>query len=92
MLTLRAWVINLKKMRTIDHSCKEIQSKIELYLDGELDRYTRQKVEDLVAECPICKTEYDNQSSLKRILNVGLKRKECTDQLRKNIVSKIRGL
>lgn len=79
-------------MRTIKHSCKDIQTKIELYLDGELDRFTKLNVEEVISECPFCKAEFDNQSSLKKILHVGLKRRECTDQLRKNIVNKIRGL
>lgn len=79
-------------MRTINHSCKEIKSKIELYLDGELDRFSKQNVDEVISECPFCKSEFDNQSSLKKILHVGLKRRECTDSLRNNIVSKIRGL
>lgn len=92
MLMQKAWVINRRKMRTINHSCKDIQSKIELYLDGELDRYSKLKVEEVIAECVFCKSAFENQSSLKQLLHVGLKRKECTEQLRKNIVNKIRGL
>lgn len=79
-------------MRTIKHSCKEIQAKIELYLDGELDRFTKQNVDEVITECPFCKTEFESQSSLKKILHVGLRRRECTESLRNNIVSKIRGL
>lgn len=79
-------------MRSINHSCKEIKSKIELYLDGELDRYSKQEVDDIIAECPFCKNEFTNQSSLKQIINIGLKRKDCTENLRMNIVNKIRGL
>jgi hypothetical protein len=79
-------------MRSINHTCKEVKSKIELYLDGELDRYSKQEVDDIVSDCPICKTEFKNQSSLKQIINIGLKRKECTENLRMNIVNKIRGL
>lgn len=79
-------------MRTNHHSCQEIKSKIELYLDGELDRYSKQEVDEIISECPFCKNEFKNQSSLKQIINIGLKRKECTDHLRMNIVNKIRGL
>ncbi|HUH75664.1 MAG TPA: hypothetical protein VLZ75_14815 [Chitinophagales bacterium] len=79
-------------MRAINHSCKEIKTKIELYLDGELDRYSKQEVDNIISECPFCKNEFENQSSLKQIIHIGLKRKECTDHLKMNIVNKIRGL
>lgn len=79
-------------MNTIKHSCKDIQSKIELYLDGELDRFTKMQVDEIVEDCPICKAEFDHQSSFKKILNVSLQRKTCNSQLRNNIVKKIRGL
>lgn len=79
-------------MRTVKHSCKDIQSKIELYLDGELDRFTKMNVEEIIQDCPICQAEFEHQSSFKKILNVGLKRKECNDKLRNIIVTKIRGL
>ncbi len=75
-----------------NHSCIEIKNKIELYLDGELDRYSKQEVDDIISECTFCKTEFENQSSYKQIIHNSMKRKECTDHLRMNIVNKIRGL
>lgn len=79
-------------MRTINHSCKETINKIELYLDGELDRYSKQEIDNIISECPFCKKEFENQSSLKQIIHIGMKRKECNNHLRMNIVNKIRGL
>lgn len=92
MLMQRAWDLNKIAMSTIKHSCKDIQNKIELYLDGELDRYSKMHVDEIINDCPICKTEFDHQNSFKKILNVSLQRKQCNTQLRNSIVNKIRGL
>lgn len=79
-------------MRKIDHNCKEVKAQIELYLDGELDRYSQMKVDEVVESCPICKNEFNNQSSLKKMIHVGLQRVECSPQMRMRIINKIRGL
>jgi|GEM_PF-3166248 len=79
-------------MRHGDHSCKEVQDKIELLIDGELDRHSAAYVMDIIEACPFCQADYNKQLQLRKMLNVSLQRKSCGEQLKSSIVSKIRGL
>jgi hypothetical protein len=79
-------------MRHADHSCAETQEKIQLMMDGELDRHSASDVMDIIDRCPFCKDFYGTQVQFKRMLHVGLQRRSCGEQLKTSIVSRIRGM
>lgn len=79
-------------MRHADHSCMENQEKIQLLMDGELDRHSAADVMEIIDRCPFCKEYYQSQQQYKRLMHVSLQRRSCGEQLKTNIVSKIRGL
>lgn len=79
-------------MRHADHSCAETQEKIQLMMDGELDRHSSADVLDIIERCHFCRDYYGSQQQFKRLLHVSLQRKSCGEQLKSNIVSRIRGI
>ena len=78
-------------MRHADHSCAETQEKIQLMMDGELDRHSTSEVMEIISRCSFCNEQYQNQQQFKRLLHVSLQRRSCGEQLKNNIVSRIRG-
>ena len=79
-------------MRHADHSCSETQEKIQLLIDGELDRHTVNDVRSIIDRCPFCKDFYHGQQQFRTLLHVSLRRKSCGDQLKANVMNKIRGI
>lgn len=79
-------------MRHADHSCSETQEKIQLLIDGELDRHTKMDVEQIIDRCPFCRDYYQSQQQFKTLLHVSLRRKSCGEQFKNNVMNKIRGI
>jgi hypothetical protein len=79
-------------MRHADHSCSETQEKIQLLIDGELDRHTMNDVKNIIERCQFCKDFYQGQQQFRTLLHVSLRRKSCGEQLKTNVMNKIRGI
>ena len=79
-------------MRHANHSCKEVQSKIQLMIDGELNRFETADIKKVLEECPFCGDFYNNQQQFRKILHQSIERKRCGSQLRSDILNKIRGI
>jgi anti-sigma factor (TIGR02949 family) len=79
-------------MRHADHSCSETQEKIQLLIDGELDRHSVNEVQSIIDRCPFCKEFYHRQQQFRTMLHVSLRRKSCGEQLKTNVMNKIRGI
>lgn len=79
-------------MRHADHSCKEVQSKIQLLIDGELNRFEASEIKQIVETCPFCGEAFQQQRQFRKIINSNVERKCCGSQLRSSILNKIRGL
>ena len=79
-------------MRHADHSCSETQEKIQLLIDGELDRHSQNDVMNIVDRCSFCRDFYQGQQQFRKMLHISLQRKSCGEQLKTSIINNIRGI
>lgn len=70
----------------------EVKKEICLYLDGELDRHTANKILLKIEQCPDCKQFYTNQKAYKTAIADKVVRRACGDDLKDALRSRIRGL
>ncbi len=76
--------------RGSSHICSETQAKIQLLLDGELDRHTAATVQQAVESCPICIQKFNQLKSLKKAVSTTVSYRNTPDDLQAKIMSKIK--
>ena len=74
------------------HNCKEIVEKVEILLDGELDKATQEKLIKEIKRCPSCLEHYEIDEAFKKFVCQKLERKNCTNGLKAEILDKIKNI
>ncbi len=84
--------INYMHSNKHHHSCSEIQAKIQLLLDGELDRHTSATVQGIIQECDLCNQKYKSLLGLKKAVTSSVSYRETPNNLRDNIMNRIKDI
>jgi anti-sigma factor (TIGR02949 family) len=56
-----------------EQECEEIIAKLELLLDGELDKTKESEVVEMVKNCDYCLEQYQIEKSLRKLVKNGFK-------------------
>ena len=75
---------------TGSHSCKEIVSKLEELIDGEVDGATEKILIQGIKRCPACLEHYDLDKAFKEFLAKKVERKACAEKIKQEILAKIK--
>lgn len=89
------WVtkkVNSMKNTTPPNTSRDLQTKISLLVDGELDRPAQADLIERMKACPDTMQLYKNQIALKKVISEKVERKCCGEELKDALRSKIRGL
>ena len=76
--------------RNSRHICSETQGKIQLLLDGELDRHSSIIVQQAVESCPLCLQKYNELKSLKKAVSTTVSYRNTPEDLQSRIMDKIK--
>lgn len=76
--------------RNSSHICSETQAKIQLLLDGELDRHSIATVQQSIESCPLCLQKYNQLKSLKKAVSTTVSYRSTPDDLQAKILNKIK--
>lgn len=74
------------------HRCKEVAEKVEILLDGELDKATEEQLIKEINRCPSCLEHYKIDEAFKKLMHEKVERKCCTKSLRTEILEKIKNI
>ena len=72
------------------HNCREVISKVEELIDGELDDASQEKLIIEINRCPACLEHYNIDIAFKEFVNSRLRRKCCAESMKSEILGKIR--
>jgi len=78
-------------MEAQSHDCKEVISKVNAVLDGELSTDEEKRFLDQVNCCPSCLKKYKIEQSFKKFLVQKIEKKCISTNLIETIKMKIRG-
>jgi mycothiol system anti-sigma-R factor len=76
--------------RNSSHICTETQAKIQLLLDGELDRHSIASVQQSIESCPLCLQKYNQLKSLKVAVSTTVSYRNTPEDLQAKILNKIK--
>jgi hypothetical protein len=79
-------------MATPPNHQRDLQSKINLLIDGELDRNTERELMLQIESNLEIQQMYKSQVALKRTVSEKVTRMSCGNELKESLRSKIRGL
>ncbi len=71
-------------------NCEEITNLLDVYLDGELDPVTSQKIEQHLRECPKCVQAYEAHTALAHAVSRGAPYHKAPAELRQRVQSSLR--
>ena len=74
------------------HKCKDVAEKLEMLLDGELDQATETQLIKEIKKCPACLEHYEIDEAFKKFVCNKVKRKNCTKNLKEEILEKIKNM
>ena len=74
------------------HSCKEVAEKLEILLDGELDRKDEASLIAEINKCPGCLEHYNIDKAFKEFLSKKTEKRCCTEKLKSEILDKIKDI
>ncbi len=74
------------------HRCKEVVKKIQILLDGELDKATEDQLIMEINRCPACLEHYKIDGAFKKLMHEKVERKCCTKSLKTEILEKIKNI
>ncbi|MCB0502182.1 MAG: hypothetical protein KDD32_05825 [Bacteroidetes bacterium] len=72
------------------HNCKSVVEKVEILLDGELDKETECQLIKEINKCPSCLEHYAIDDAFKKFVKNKIDRKNCTKDLKDEILNKIK--
>lgn len=77
---------------TPPNTSRDLQTKIALLVDGELDRSTQNDLLEKMKDCPDTMQLYKNQIALKKVISEKVTRMCCGEELKDSLRSKLRGM
>lgn len=72
------------------HNCKDVAEKLEILLDGELDKDAEAYLIKDINRCSKCLEHYNIDKAFKEFVNKKVERRCCTDTLKSEILDKIK--
>ncbi len=72
------------------HNCKDVAEKLEILLDGELEKEYEERLILEIKRCPACLEHYDIDKAFKDFLYNKIERKCCTEGSKTEILEKIK--
>ncbi len=74
------------------HNCKDVAEKVEILLDGELDKEAEQHLIKEINKCSSCLEHYNIDKAYKEFIHNKMERKCCTDKLKSEILNQIKSI
>ena len=72
------------------HNCKDVVEKVEILLDGELDKASEEHLIQEINRCSSCLEHYNIDKAFKEFVYNKVERKCCTEPLKTEILNKIK--